>query len=156
MVYGSGLRASEAVRLQSRHIESDRMMLKVEQGKGRKDRYTLLSQTALELLRDYWRQYRPSEWLFFGKDKTKPMPVCTAQKIFYQAKKRIGLTSVNGIHCLRHSFATHMNELGCEIFLIKRFLGHSSIKTTYRYIHVSPDYLDKMVSPLDRLLGGKS
>ncbi len=156
MVYGSGLRASEAVRLQNRHIESNRMMLKVEQGKGRKDRYTVLSQLALELLRDYWRKYRPGEWLFFGKDKTKSMSVSTAQRIFYQAKKRAGLTRVNGIHCLRHSFATHMIEHGCQIFLIKRFLGHSSIKTTYRYIHVSPDYLEKSVSPLDLLWEKKS
>lgn len=156
MVYGSGLRASEAVRLQSRHVESNRMMLRVEQGKGRKDRYTVLSQTALEWLRDYWRAYQPGEWLFFGQDKAKPMSIGTAQKIFYQAKERIGISRVNGIHCLRHSFATHMNEQGCQIFVLKRFLGHSSIKTTYRYVHLSPDYLEKIVSPLDLLLGKKS
>jgi integrase/recombinase XerD len=102
MIYGSGLRASEAVRLQSYHIESNRMMLRVEQGKGRKDRYTVLSEKALELLRDYYRKYKPSKWLFSGKDKTKPMPVSTAQRIFYKAKERAGLTKVNGIHSLRH------------------------------------------------------
>ena len=84
------------------------------------------------------------------------MSVSTAQRIFYQAKKRAGLTGVNGIHCLRHSFATHMIEYGCQVFLLKRFLGHSSIKTTYRYIHVSPDYLEKSVSPLDLLWEKKS
>ncbi len=83
------------------------------------------------------------------------MPISTAQRIFYLAKQKAGLTRVNGIHCLRHSFATHMNERGCQIYVLKRFLGHSSIKTTYRYVHLSPDYLDKIVSPLELLYRGE-
>ena len=150
-VYSSGLRASEAVRLKPEHIESERMMLRVEQGKGRKDRYTVLSKKCLYLLRDYWRAEQPGEWLFFGRDKNKPMPVGTAQKIYYQAKEKARVTKGQGIHTLRHCFASHLRENGAELYVIKRWLGHSSIKTTCRYIHLSPGYLDNIQSPLDIL-----
>ena len=151
MVYGSGLRASEAVRLRPEHIESERMMVRVEQGKGRKGRYTLLSQQCLELLREYWQICRPGEWLFFGRDRKKPMRVGTAQRVYYQAKEIAGVTKGRGIHTLRHCFASHLMEDGTELYLIKRFLGHTSIKTTCTYLHLSPDYLSKIVSPLDLL-----
>ena len=155
MVYGSGLRASEAVRLRPEHIESERMMVRVEQGKGRKDRYTLLSQQGLDLLREYWQIYRPGEWLFFGQDRKKAMNVGTAQRVYYQAKEIAGVTKGRGIHTLRHCFASHLMEDGTELYLIKRFLGHTSIKTTCTYLHLSPDYLSKIISPLDFLYSSK-
>ena len=150
-VYGSGLRVSEAVRLRPEHIESDRMMIRVEQGKGRKDRYTVLSQKCLELLREYWREYQPGKWLFFGRDKNKPMSIGTAQTVYYQAKKEAGVTKGRGIHTLRHCFASHLLEDGTELFIITQWLGHSSIKTTCKYLHLSPAHLRKTVSPLDLL-----
>lgn len=150
-VYASGLRVSEAVRLKPRHIESGRMEIRVEQGKGHKDRYTVLSQNCLELLRDYYRTYQPEEWLFFGKDKASPMSIGTGQSIYYQAKEKAWITKGRGIHTLRHSFATHALESGVELYIIKRWLGHSSIKTTCKYIHLSPDYYKRVKSPLDLL-----
>ncbi len=152
-IYGSGLRVSEAVRLKPEHIESqpDRMMIRVEQGKGRKDRYTVLSEQCLHLLREYWREAQPGEWLFYGNDKKKPMSVGTAQAIYYQAKKKAGVTRACGIHTLRHSFATHLMEDGTDMFIIKRYLGHRSIVTTCKYLHLSPAHLRKTISPLDLL-----
>jgi len=153
-VYSSGLRVGEAVRLRPEHIESTRMQVRVEQGKGRKDRYTILSEKCLVLLREYWRMYRPGHWLFFGKDKTKPMPVETAQKVYYQAKEKAGIARGLGIHTLRHCFASHALEQGVELFIIKRWMGHSSIKTTCTYLHTSPEQLRKVISPLDMLTQG--
>jgi integrase/recombinase XerD len=127
-IYGSGLRVSEVVKLRPEHIESKRMQIRVEQGKGRKDRYTVLSEKCLVLLREYWRSHRPGQWLFFGKDKNKPMPVGTAQKAYYQAKEKAGVKKGMGIHTLRHCFASHALEQGVELFIIKRWLGHSSIR----------------------------
>ena len=151
-VYGAGLRVSEAVHLKPRHIESSRMMIRVEQGKGNKDRYTLLPERLLQELRSYWRLCRPTIWLFPGKDQNRPMPVGSAQKIYYQAKERAGITRGGGIHTLRHCFATHNLEAGCDIFAIKQMLGHSAISSTSRYLHISPDRLRSVVSPLDSLL----
>jgi site-specific recombinase XerD len=156
-VYGSGLRVSEVVRLRSEHIDSSRMMIRVEQGKGRKDRYTVLSQNCLDLLREYWRIQQPEEWLFFGRDKNRPMSISTAQRIYYQAKDKSKITKGRGIHTLRHCFATHSLDRGTEMFVIKRWMGHTSIKTTYKYIHLAPDYLQTVKSPLDMLdLGDES
>ena len=151
LIYGSGLRVSEAVSLEPHHIESSRMMVRVEQSKGRKDRYTVLSQSSLGLLREYWRSYRPGKWLFFGRDKNIPMPIGTAQKVFYCAKKKAGVTKGRGIHTLRHCFASHALEQGVEMYIIKRWLGHTSIMTTCGYLHLSPSHLAKIKSPLDDL-----
>ena len=151
IVYGSGLRVSEAVNLEPHHIESNRMMVRVEQGKGRKDRYTVLSKSSLELLREYWRSYRPGKWIFFGRDKNFPMPIGTAQKVFYKAKEKAGVTRGRGIHTLRHCFASHALEQGVEMYIIKRWLGHTSITTTCGYLHLSPSHLAKIKSPLDLL-----
>ena len=101
-VYSAGLRVSEVVTLKPVHIERSRKMIRIDQGKGRKDRYTVLSNTLLKELGNYWRNYRPEEWLFFGKDKDKHMPVGTAQKIYYNVKKKAGITKGRGIHTLRH------------------------------------------------------
>jgi integrase/recombinase XerD len=151
ITYGSGLRVSETVHLKPEHIESDRMLVRVEQAKGRKDRYTLLSQTALEELRIYYKALRPEKWLFFGRSKKDPMAVKTAQQIYNRAKKKAGITKGKGIHTLRHCFATHLLEQGTDIYLIKRYLGHMSFQTTMVYLHVLPDHLAHVKSPLDSI-----
>src|SRR5215475_16128763 len=110
--YAAGLRVSEVVRLKLTDIESDRGLIRVEQGKGRKDRYTLLSTRLLTELRAYWKLYRPTQWLLTGLDPQRPMPSGTAQKIYYHAKRTAGITHGHGIHTLRHCFATHLLEAG--------------------------------------------
>ena len=152
IIYGSGLRVSEAVRLRAEHIDSKRMLIRIEQSKGRKDRYTILSKGCLTLLREYWRTYQPVKWLFFAKDKNRPMPVETAQKIYTLTKRKAGVTRGRGIHTLRHCFASHALEDGVQLFIIKRWLGHTSIKTTCMYLHASPEMLLKVSSPLDSLM----
>ena len=157
VVYGSGLRVSEVVHLKPCHIESavDRMVVRVEQGKGRKDRYTLLSRHSLELLREYWRKYQPTDWLFFGFDRSKPMARGSAQHIYNLACKAAGLGKRNGIHSLRHAFATHLLEQGTDLLVIKRCLGHSSLSTTAQYCHLSAEHLRKVRSPADSLFEAK-
>jgi len=153
LVYGSGLRVSEVVRLKPRHIESspERMMVRVEQGKGRKDRYTLLSRRSLKLLRDYWRKYQPTDWLFFGFDRSKPMSIGTAQMIYKKAYKKAGQNNLHGIHGLRHAFATHLLEQGTDLLVIKRCLGHSALSTTAQYCHLSAAHFRNVRSPADTL-----
>lgn len=149
MVYGSGLRVSEVVRLKAKDIDSERMLVRVEQSKGGKDRYTLLSQKALEVLRLYFRFYNPSTFLFVGKEKNEPMPIATAQKMYTYAKEKAGLTKGLGIHTLRHCFATHLIMHGADIQLIKELLGHNQLETTMIYLHMVPDRMRKVQSPLD-------
>ena len=149
-VYGAGLRLNEACHLRPGDIESDRMMIRVNQGKGAKDRYTLLSPWLLEELRRYWRLFRPTSWLFpSSRDPQRPLLDGSAQKMFYAALLRSGLPNKGGIHCLRHSFATHLLEAGVEITVIKLLLGHRSLKTTSNYLHVSKERLAQIRSPLD-------
>jgi integrase/recombinase XerD len=152
-VYGSGLRVSEVCRLKPQHIESapERMMVRVEQGKGHKDRYTILAQRSLELLREYWRQYRPGEWLFFGYDRTRPLAIGSAQMMYHHACRAAGVTNAHGIHSLRHAFATHLLEQGTDLLVIKRCLGHTSLSTTAVYCHLSAEHLRQVRSPLDNL-----
>jgi len=149
-VYGAGLRVSEVVALRPEHIESQRGLIRVEQGKGRKDRYTVLPHRLLDELRHYYRCVHPGEWLFFGRDRARPMPISSAQKIFYLIRNRIGI-DYGGIHTLRHCFATHMLEAGADIYELKRMMGHSAIKTTAGYIHISKEHLLSVQSPLDQL-----
>jgi integrase/recombinase XerD len=150
MVYGSGLRVSEAVNVQPVHVDRGRMMLLVT-GKGHKERYTLLAQHTLKLLEEHWRTNHPRSYFFFGRDKSQPMAVGTAQAIYYQAVQRAGVRRVGGIHTLRHCFASHALQAGHDIFAIKRWLGHTALVTTGRYMHVVPDAARKVVSPLDTL-----
>lgn len=150
-IYGAGLRVSEAVVLKPNHIESKRGLIRVESGKGHKDRYTILPDRLLHELRDYYRYFHPGEWLFFGRDRTKPMPIGSAQKIFYLIRNRAGIDH-GGIHTLRHCFATHMLEAGADIHELKRLLGHATLKTTSGYIHISKEHLiGNIHSPLDQL-----
>jgi len=151
-VYGAGLRVSEVVRLKPDHIESDRMLIRVEQAKGRVDRYTILQERLLEELRIYWRVYRPGrEWLFPGRDRNHPMSIDTAQKIYNQARDKAGITRGRGIHTLRHCFATHMLEAGEDLDTIQRWMGHKSIVTTSGYLHVCKPRQKTAKSPLDEL-----
>jgi site-specific recombinase XerD len=150
--YSAGLRVSEVVKLQPVHIERSRKMIRVEQGKGRKDRYTVLSNTLLKTLEEYWRTFQPGRWIFFGETKSKPMPVETAQKIYYKAKLEAGVKRGKGIHTLRHSFATHLLEQGTRTYVLQQMLGHKSIRTTVRYLHISNDAISQVVSPADTVL----
>jgi site-specific recombinase XerD len=149
--YAAGLRSAEVVRLQPRHIHSERMLIRVEQGKGCKDRYTLLSQALLEQLRTYWQTYRPGEWLFPNATKTGPMSADNARRTYYRVKRRAGVKHGHGIHTLRHSFATHLLEAGVRLPVIQLLLGHNKITTTMRYLHVTEKHLSTVESPLDLL-----
>jgi site-specific recombinase XerD len=149
--YAAGLRVSELMHLKPQDIHSERMLIRVEEGKGRKDRYTLLSPRLLEELRGYWRVYRPVNWLFPNRDGSRPMDTTSAQKVYYAAKERAGITRGHGIHCLRHSFATHLLEAGVNLPTIQRLMGHTSLATTARYLHVTSQHLSSVASPFDLL-----
>jgi site-specific recombinase XerD len=125
------------------------MLIRVDQGKGNKDRYTLLSQTTLETLREYWKEYRPKQWLFPGANPANYVSVSYIQVGFKRAKAKAGITKPASCHTLRHSFATHLLEAGVDLHTIQVLLGHSSIRTTTVYLHVSKKNLAKVVSPLD-------
>lgn len=148
--YAAGLRVSEVVNLKVTDIDSDRMSLRVEQGKGAKDRYTLLSPRLLEELRSYWRRDRPAVWLFPSRTG-RPLDVSAAQKIYYTAKLRARITKRGGIHALRHAFATHSLEAGTDVHTIQRLLGHGHIGSTMRYFHLAHPTLMAHRSPLDLL-----
>ncbi len=152
MTYGSGLRVSEAVKIEPKHIDRDRMMLFVDCGKGHKDRYTILSQKALKLLEEHWHLNKPFDYFFFGRDRNAPMSIGTAQAIYHQALKRSNVRHVGGIHVLRHCFATHLMEHGTDIYTIRKWMGHRSIVTTGRYMHVTAEHMKKVTSPLDNIL----
>lgn len=151
--YSAGLRVSEVISLMPHHIESDpsRMLIRVEQGKGRKDRYTLLSEELLEELRLYWKKYHPQKWLFPGYGQDKHLSYAAARKVFMAAKKKANITKPCCIHCLRHSFATHLLYQGADLYTISHLLGHKSIDTTTIYLHITPERFVKLKSPLDRL-----
>lgn len=151
-VYGAGLRLNEACHLKAEHILSERGQIRVVQGKGKKDRYTLLSPRLLQELRQYWKWCRPRGWLFpAGRDPHAPMIDSTAQRIFNQAVARAGLPRKGGIHSLRHSFATHLLEAGVEITIVQRLLGHSHLSTTSTYLHVRQERLAQIAGPLQLL-----
>lgn len=150
-VYAAGLRVAEVCSLRVSDIDSGRMMLRVVCGKGAKDRYSLLSPKLLDMLRLYWQAKHPRIWLFASRsDANRPIAVCTAQRMYYAAKKRAGITKEGGIHSLRHAFATHLLESGVDIHTIQRLMGHGHISTTSRYFHLK-EQLASSGSPLDLL-----
>lgn len=149
--YAAGLRVSELVNLKLADIDSKRMMIRVHQGKGRKDRYTILSKRLLKELRIYWKMYSPNLWLFSGRNPEQPLPSGTAQKIYYDAKERAGITKGKCIHTLRHCFGTHLLEAGVDLRTIQMLMGHSNIKTTIIYLQLSKKHLSSTQSPLDLL-----
>jgi len=149
MTYSAGLRVGEVIRLKARDILSDRRQVRVEGGKGKKDRYTVLAEETLRMLRIYYRQYRPADWLFPGKDPGTHIARCTAERIFKRAKEKAGIVTEASIHTLRHSFATHLYEDGVDIRIIQELLGHAKIETTMRYTHVGRRAAERVRSPLD-------
>ena len=151
--YGAGLRLNEICHLKLSHIDSARMTIRVEQGKGAKDRYTLLSPRLLGELRRYWVAYRPKEWLFTRKDPTRPIGEETVHRIYHAAKARTGIAKEGGIHSLRHAFATHLLEAGVDIHTIQRLMGHGHISSTLRYFHLARKHLVGTPSPLELLEG---
>jgi site-specific recombinase XerD len=150
ITYSAGLRVSETRHLKISDIDSSRMLLRVEQAKGHKDRYAVLSPIALELLRTYWKLYKPKKWLFENKDG-QPVPERTAQKIFMNAVEKTDIKKHASIHTLRHSFATHLLEQGVSLPIIQQLLGHKSLKTTSGYLHVQQYSINAVRSPLDTL-----
>jgi len=149
--YGGGLRRGEVVALKATDIDSHRMMVRVEQGKGQKDRYTILSPRMLAQLRLYWREYRPTLWLFPGQDPNEHMDPDTAYRVFTDAKRWAEIRKVGGLHLLRHSFATHLLEAGVDVLTIQVLMGHRSLRTTVRYLHVTRKVIAASQSPLDLL-----
>ena len=149
--YAAGLRASEAVSLKVADIDSSRMLIQVRHGKGAKDRTVMLSPQLLAILRTYWRLARPREWLFPGRDESKPIDVQVLHAACRSATKAAGLAKRVTVHTLRHSFATHLLESGVDIRIIQVLLGHNSLSTTARYTQVATTTIAKTRSPIDRL-----
>ena len=150
--YSAGLRASEVRALKPEHIDSQRMLIKVENGKGSKDRYSLLSKTLLAELRNYYRKHRPKTYLFpssFKKNTIKTLSYEAVRCIYEKARKKAGVKKGPGIHTLRHSFATHLLEAGYDIRKIQVLMGHTKLSTTMIYLHVSCKTLSKIPSPMD-------
>lgn len=149
--YSGGLRVSEVVRLKPEHILASRMQILVVEGKGMKDRYTLLSEQFLEELRFYFKAFRPKGYLFSGNKPYAPMSTSTVQRIYNAVKKRAGIRHGRGIHDLRHSFATHLMESGYDIRRIQLLLGHRCLSSTMIYLHVTQSGMAQIKSPLDTL-----
>jgi site-specific recombinase XerD len=154
LAYASGLRVSEVVRLKVTDIDPERGLLRVRQGKGKKDRHTLLSQTAWDMIKKYVEAERLSNsmWLFPGQHPGSHLHERSLQKVFQEALKASGIRKQAGIHVLRHSFATHLLENGTDLRYIQELLGHANPSTTERYTHVSTKNLKQIESPLDRIL----
>ena len=151
-LYSAGLRISEALHLKAADIDSGRMTIRLEQSKGRKDRYVMLSEKLLEILRRYWKECRPDAWLFPGRDPSHSLSRDAVEQAFARARERAGIAKKATPHTLRHSFATHLFERGVNIRVIQRLLGHKSIRTTEVYTHVAGNYLRDTKSLLDDLL----
>ena len=149
--YASGLRVNEVLHLRVGDIDSARMTIRVEQGKGGKDRYTVLSAHLLEALRAYWKIYHPATWLFPSPLRPHPMDPSGLQRAYQTAKRRAGITKPGGIHALRHAFATHLLEAGVDVHTIQRLLGHRSIQTTTRYWHLTHASLTTQAARLELL-----
>ena len=149
--YGAGLRAGEVISLRVTDIDSVRMCIRVEQGKGQKDRYVPLAPYLLAELRDYWSLRRPPKWLFPGGRIDRPLTRDAAWYAYTNARDRAGITKAGGLHLLRHCFATHLLEAGTELPVIQRLLGHTSIRSTFRYLHLAQAQVDTATSPLELL-----
>lgn len=150
-LYAAGLRVSEVVALRVRDIDSQRMVIRVCQGKGKKDRYVMLSPRLLDILRVYWKAHRPREWLFLGRDQQRPLGRGSVNEACAMIARKAGLTKHVTPHTLRHSFATHLLEAGTDIRTIQALLGHRSLRTTALYTYVSMTKIVATTSPLDLL-----
>lgn len=150
LAYAAGLRVSEIVNMKLNDIDSQRMVIYIRQSKGRKDRQVMLSTKLLDLLRQYYKQYRPRHWLFEGQ-AGEQYSARSLQLVLAGAKKKAKVIKKGSIHALRHSFATHLLEGGTDLLSIKELLGHQSLKTTLTYTHVSKKIICRIQSPLDKL-----
>ena len=153
IAYSSGLRLGEVLRLKVTDIDSARMVIRVERGKGGKDRNVMLAASLLETLRAYWKRDKPRRWLFPGQGGERPLNATVVQRAFAVAKETARIDKPVSFHSLRHSFATHLLESGVNVRTIQALLGHRSLGTTERYTHVAGAYLRETRSPLDRLRG---
>ena len=148
--YSAGLRASEVIMLKPEHIDSKRMLIKVENGKGGKDRYTLLSEILLKELRHYYKKFQPKTYLFPSAYKGRGfLSYETVRSTYENARKKAGVNKGRGLHCMRHSFATHLLEAGYDLRKIQILMGHKKLTTTMIYLHVSRKTLSNVKSPLD-------
>jgi len=155
LIYSAGLRVSEAAFLKIEDIDSKRNLIHIKQAKGKKDRYTLLSNATLEILRQYVKVYKPKYWLFEGQKGESHITVRTIQRVFERAALKAGVRKKVTVHTLRHSFATHLLENGTDLRYIQELLGHESPITTEIYTHVSEKDFGKIQSPLDRILNSR-
>jgi site-specific recombinase XerD len=151
VAYGAGLRVSEVVALKVPDIDSKRMVIRVEQGKGRKDRYVMLSPHLLELLRAWWKTARPQGWLFPGRDRVNPLTTRQLNRACHAAAQMAGLDKTVSLHTLRHSFATHLLEQNIDIRVIQVLLGHAKLDTTALYARVATKTIREIMSPLDHI-----
>ena len=149
--YGAGLRASEVCNLKVKDIDSDRMLIHVDDGKGGRDRKAMLSPSLLDLLREYWRESRPEGWLFPGKPKITPLSPRQLNRAFTSAKHMAGIGKPATLHTLRHSFATHLLEANTDVRVIQVLLGHAKLTTTARYTHVATKTIRGTVSPFEQM-----
>ena len=154
-IYSAGLRIGEATRLKVSDIDSGRMMIRVNEGKGLKDRYTLLGERNLEMLRRYWKAYRPLEWLFPGRNASTPVSISGIQRVFKTSREKAGIKKKASVHTLRHCFATHLLESGTDLYYIQRLLGHKSAGTTSVYLHITGKDIGKIKSPIDSSVGNQ-
>lgn len=152
--YAAGLRISEAVHLKPCAIDSRRMVIRVDAGKGAKDRYVMLSPRLLDLLREYWRTARPKEWLFPGRDDSQPINTATVELVCRDARERSGIGKPVTPHSLRHAFAVHLLESGADLRTIQLLMGHRGLSTTSRYLRIATSKVCATASPLDALVVG--
>jgi site-specific recombinase XerD len=150
--YACGLRLGEVIGLRVTDIDSARMVIHLRCAKGNKDRLVPLSPALLALLRAYWRQHRPQEWLFPGRHKGKHVNHGSVQRLFRRYLCAAGITKKASMHTLRHSYATHVLEAGCDLATLQKLLGHNQLSTTLRYTHIGQTHLHRLASPLDTLL----
>jgi integrase/recombinase XerD len=148
LIYSGGLRMGEVVRLKPTDIDSKKMLIFIKAGKGRKVRYTLLSPTVLGYLRDYWKVYKPTKWLFEGQPDGRSNSIRSVENIFIDARDRAGILKQVSVHSLRHSFATHLLEQGVDVRIIQELLGHMDPRTTEIYTHVSERILRNIECPI--------
>jgi len=151
-IYAAGLRVGEATRLKVSDIDSGRMAIRVNEGKGLKDRYTLMGERTLEVLRLYYKAYRPSEWLFPGRSPSEPVSISSVQRVFKTSLHKAGIKKKASVHTLRHCFATHLLESGTDLYYIQRLLGHGSARTTSVYLHITGKDLSTSCHKYDDLL----
>ncbi|MCK4548943.1 MAG: tyrosine-type recombinase/integrase [Candidatus Krumholzibacteria bacterium] len=152
LIYSSGMRVGEVVRLRPEDIDSERRLIRVRGGKGKKDRYTVLSDVALEVIRSYYRAWKPEKFLFAGSRKGSHLSTRSVQNAVSAARERAGILKQFSTHVLRHSFATHLLESGTDLRYIQDMLGHKSVRTTQIYTHVTRRDIARIVSPLDRMM----